>query len=232
MRRYYQQLTRFSAIFGLIGDVCIMLYGGELKRKEKLSARLGDVLSMLYMSSAVLKRYYDEGEPKESMPLVKWACKTLLLEARSQVGSILRNFPNKWLGLLLRVLVFPLGQRLLEPSDKTGHQVAKLFINPTQTRERLVKGAYITPDDENPVGMLDEAFRKVIAVEDIEKRVHQGEREGTVTGLTVAEKAEAAIKANILTQAEADQLLAADAARLDVISVDDFDPKELSRERN
>jgi acyl-CoA dehydrogenase len=105
-RRYYQHIERFSASFAFATDVAMLALGGYLKQKEHLSARLGDVLSSLYMASMVLKHYENQGRPEADLPLVEWSCRTLLYKAQEQLHDFLRNFPNRWVAKLMRLVIF------------------------------------------------------------------------------------------------------------------------------
>src|SRR4030095_7327023 len=107
-RRYYQQLTRFSAALAFLADVSMGTLGGALKRKEKLSARLGDVLSLLYLCSATLKRYEDEGRQPADAPLMHWAIWDAMFKAQSALEGVISNFPNRALAQLMWRFVFPL----------------------------------------------------------------------------------------------------------------------------
>jgi acyl-CoA dehydrogenase len=142
-RRYYQQLTRFSAAFALSTDVAMAVLGGSLKRREKISARLGDVLSQMYLCSATLKRFEDDGRPAEDLPLLNWAMQDALYNIQQAFAGVIKNFPNAMVRLLLRVLVFPLGRCLSPPSDHIGHQIATLLMQPGAARDRLTAGIYI-----------------------------------------------------------------------------------------
>ena len=84
--RYYQHINRFSAAFALACDASMFLVGGELKRKEQLSARLGDILSYLYLGSMVLKHHQDQGSPADDVPLVEWSCRTLMYNGPAATG--------------------------------------------------------------------------------------------------------------------------------------------------
>lgn len=227
-KRYYQLVTRFSAAFALVADMAMFLLGGELKRREKLSARLGDVLSMLYMTTAVLKRFEEQGRPQEDQPIIDWSCQYLLYQAQHQLNNILRNFPNRLLGGLLRICIFPLGLTLKEPKDQLGHQVANLFISPTQARQRLATAIYITPDKNNPVGQMELTLQKVLATEEVWKRVYHARHEGVIKGYTFDERLKSAVTLGVLTQDEADHLLEARKGRLEVYAVDDFTTAELA----
>jgi acyl-CoA dehydrogenase len=116
-RRYYQHINRYSASFALITDAAMFTLGGELKRRELISARLGDILSYLYLASMVLKHYQDQGEPAEDLPLVEWSCRTLLYKTQEQFHSLLRNFPNRFVAAMLRFFIFPRGRTYFAPSD-------------------------------------------------------------------------------------------------------------------
>ncbi|OGS94519.1 MAG: acyl-CoA dehydrogenase [Gallionellales bacterium RIFCSPLOWO2_12_FULL_57_18] len=142
-RRYYQRMTCFSAAFALSADVTMAALGGSLKRREKISARLGDVLSLLYLCSAALKRFEDDGRPAEDLPLLHWAMQDALYKIQQAFDGVIQNFPNALVRGLLSVLVFPLGQRLLPPSDHLGHQIATLLMQPGAARDRLTAGMYI-----------------------------------------------------------------------------------------
>ena len=141
--RYYQQLTRFSTAFALSADVAMAVMGGSLKRREKISARLGDVLSQLYLSSATLKRFADDGSPEADLPLLDWAMQDSLYKIQQAFDGVIQNFPNLLVRGLLSVLIFPLGRRLSPPADKLGHQVAALLMQPGAARDRLTAGIYL-----------------------------------------------------------------------------------------
>ncbi len=142
-RRYYQQLTRYSSAFALAADASMLVLGGSLKRREKISARLGDVLSQLYLCSATLKRFEDDGRPAEDLPLLHWSMQDALYRIQVAFDGVLQNFPSRFAALLLRVLIFPLGKCLAPPSDELGHQVSALLMQPGAARDRLTSGIYL-----------------------------------------------------------------------------------------
>lgn len=228
-KRYFQKITRLSASFALAADLAMFSLGGSLKRRERLSARLGDVLSMLYMSSAVLKHYDNQGRQEEDMPIVEWACQTLLFQAQQALDGLMKNFPNRFIAGLLRILIFPWGKNFHEPKDELSHRVTLLFITPTQARDRLVEGAYITSEPTNPVGIMEGILKQIIAAEDIQRRLHRAKADGTIKGITFEDRVRDAVAKQIVTAEEAEQALAADKARLEVYAVDDFAFDELGR---
>jgi acyl-CoA dehydrogenase len=208
----------------------MLTLGGELKRRELLSARLGDVLSYLYLASMVLKHYRDQGEPPEDLPLVEWACRTLLYKTQEQLHGLMRNFPNRWIALLLRLAIFPRGRTYSAPSDELGQQIVELLINPTATRERLTDGAYKTLEPGNPLGLLQEALELAEQVKPLERRVFDARRAGEIRADDTPGQIREAEAQGIITAAEADGLRAFDRKVIELTGVDDFDPRDLARQ--
>ena len=229
-RRYYQHINRYSASFALITDAAMFTLGGELKRRELLSARLGDILSYLYLASMVLKHYQDQGEPPEDLPLVEWACRTLLYKTQEQFHSLLRNFPNRWVAAILRFFIFPRGRTYSSPSDELGQQIVELIINPTATRERLADGIYKTAEPGNQIGLLQQAMEIAEQVKPLERRVFDARRAGDIKADDIPGQIDEAEQKGILTPDEAEAVRAFDRRMLDVTGVDDFDPSELRRQ--
>jgi acyl-CoA dehydrogenase len=228
-RRYYQHINRYSASFALITDAAMFTLGGELKRRELLSARLGDILSYLYLASMVLKHYQDQGEPPDDLPLVEWSCRTLLYKTQEQFHGLLRNFPNRWLAAILRFFIFPRGRTYSAPSDELGQQIVELMINPTPSRERLAAGIYKAVEPGNQIGLLQQAMEIAEQVKPLERRVFDARRGGEIKAEDIPSQIDEAEQKGILTPAEAEAVRAFDRRMLDVTGVDDFDPDELRR---
>ncbi|MFQ2256342.1 acyl-CoA dehydrogenase FadE [Aeromonas dhakensis] len=223
---YYQQLSRLSANLAFLSDMAMGTLGGELKRKERVSARLGDVLSQLYLASSALKRYQDEGRQHADLPLLHWALQDALFKAQEAIDELLRNFPNRWIGLALRVIVLPLGRDLKRPSDKLDNQVARLLQTPSETRSRLAQGQYLTREEGNPFGLLEQALDDVLSAEPLFEKVCKAD--GIKRPFMQLDKvAESGLTLGVLNQTEADLLRRAEESRMSTINVDDFDPIEL-----
>src|SRR5688572_15788694 len=144
-RRFYRKLNRYSACLSVMSDTSMLLLGGKLKFKESLSGRLGDVLSQLYIASAMLKRYEDEGRPVSDQPLLAWSFHNSVHKIEIAFSAALRNFPIRPIGWLMWMLVFPWGRRAQAPSDRLGHKTASLLMSPNEARDRLAAGIFITP---------------------------------------------------------------------------------------
>ncbi|MDQ5915625.1 MAG: acyl-CoA dehydrogenase [Pseudomonadota bacterium] len=224
-RRYYQQLTRFSAAFAFLSDISMLVMGGELKRREKLSARLGDILSMMYLCSATLKRYESEGRQQEDAPMMHWAIWDAMYKAQMAFDGVIANFPNKFIGRMLYRLIFPLGHPYDVPSDRIGHQVAKILISPSASRDRLTAETYVPKVETEAVGAVELALKATIDAEPIEAKIRAAEKEGKLDNnpdANVRDLAQAAFAAGIVTAAEYAVLKRRNELRDIVIRVDDF----------
>jgi acyl-CoA dehydrogenase len=226
--RYYQHIVRFSASFAFAVDVAMLTLGGYLKKKEGLSARLGDVLSCLYLASMVLKHHENQGRPEEDLPIVEWACRNLLYHAQEQLHGFLRNFPNRPLAAVMRALSFPRGRVYSAPHDRLGRKVAALVTSPTDARERLCQFIYWALEPGNPLGLLQEALLLAVQLEPLEKRIRvEGVKTGKVTALDLPGRIQQALGLGIISETEAAALRDYDRKVMDLIHVDDFEPHEL-----
>jgi len=226
--RYYQHIVRFSASFAFAVDVAMLTLGGYLKKKESLSARLGDVLSCMYLASMVLKHHENQGRQEQDLPIVEWACRNLLYHAQEQLHGFLRNFPNRPLAGAMRALIFPRGRVYSAPDDRLGSKVAGLVTSPTEARERLCQYIYWTLEPANPLGLLQEALLLAVQLEPLEKRIRvEGVKTGKVTALDLPGRIQQALAAGIVSETEAAALRDYDRKVMDLIHVDDFEPHEL-----
>jgi len=228
---YFRALNRQAAAFALLADLSMMLLGGELKRRERLSARLGDVLSHMYLASAALKRYHDLDSPDHLEPLFAWAMEESLGESERALDELLSNFPNKVLGCLLRVIVFPFGRRNTGPSDALDAEVAAVIgrAKGDPTLEELLAGCYRPQSSEDPVGALQHAYDLLGASHPLQKKLHTALKSGQVKPTAGEHAIDAALHAGVLQPAEAQTLRDAEAARRKVIDVDDFSKEELTQ---
>ncbi|WDE07344.1 acyl-CoA dehydrogenase [Thalassomonas viridans] len=230
-RRYYQLMTRFSSNLAMLSDVAMLTLGGDLKRRERVSARLGDMLSYLYLASATLKRFNDEGRRAEDLPLMQWAVEDCLYNIQQAMDAMLTNFPNKIVGRALRVLVLPLGCWLTKPSDKRDHQVARLLQTPSDARSRLGEGQYLARESSNLMGQLEQTLDDIVACEPIFEKVCRAV--GTkLPFYRLNEVAEQGLACGAINETEAELLRRAETGRKAAIDVDDFDPADLPADKS
>ncbi len=228
--RYYQWVHRYSANLAFLADFAMVAIGGKLKRKEMISARLADVLSKLYFTSAVLKRFYEDNEPLADLLLVEWCCQQLLHECELAIRGVIANFPLRLGRVVLKLLLQPFGSQRLQPSDKLSKRVAHLLTKPNDTRSRLTRFVFAEPLANCPLGRLEHVFLKLCAVEELEKKVSHAVKAKKLRSLTLLEQIDEAEQAGILTADQAQQLKETEQARQEIIAVDDFADEDLRRQ--
>ncbi|HYY15341.1 MAG TPA: acyl-CoA dehydrogenase, partial [Gammaproteobacteria bacterium] len=228
LNRWYQQLGRVSVSFALVADAALLLLGGELKRREKLSGRFADLLGEMYFMSCVLKRFEDEGRPAQDLPLVEWVCHNALYTIQYQLAGILYNLPSKPAAWLLRRVVFPLGLNQRPASDQLGHAVASILLEPSEARDRLTNGIFISRDPIDITGRLEHALEIIPKAEAIEKRLAAAVRDGKLSLPRSPQAVAEAVSRDILTAEEVKLLETAEQAIRTVIDVDSFAPEEFA----
>lgn len=225
MHTYYRQLSRYSAAFSLLADAAMLVLGGSLKMRERLSARLGDALSQLYLCSTVLKRYHDEGQQTGDAVLAHWAIRDSMQALQDALDGVLRNFPNRSIAVLLRLIIFPLGRRKLAPDDKLDQLAAQTLLTNDATRARLTQDVFIPEDTDDVVATIEAALQAQLHTQELDRKVRQFEKSGQLDGHVLAnvrDIAEAVYAAGGLSSAEYEQIKQRNTLRDKVIAVDDF----------
>lgn len=229
--QYYKRLAQMSAAFSVVSDLTLMMLGGALKRKEKLSGRFADALSYMFFTSAILKKFEDDGRPRSDLPLVEWSAKYSLYQVQLALDEILRNFPNKFIGLIVRLMIFPLGLSLRQPNDSLGQRVAAILLKPGEARDRLTKGFFISNDENDITGKLEVALNKVLLSDPIEKRL-RAKKHVKPELQSFEQWLVDLVTDNQLSEQEAEILRQGKAATRDIIMVDEFAPGELESENH
>jgi len=229
-RRYYQKITRMSAAFALTADVTMLVLGGDLKRRERLSGRFADALSNLYLASAVVKRFEDQGRPDADRPLLQWAFDDALYTVQESLDALLKNFPVRWLSWIVRGLVFPLGRRYAPPDDHVGQQAARLLLRPSVARDRLTAGMFIPKGEREPLGRIELALADIERVDAVERALSNSVKNGVLPKASIAELIDLALERGVISDENAELLRRAEALRREIIKVDDF-PKEVLARR-
>lgn len=223
-KRYYRHINRLSAAYATVADLTLMLLGDSVKRKERISALLGDTLSYLFLASCVLRHFNAQGQLPEDLPMMHWACQHMLHLAEDSMDKLLLNFPNKIMGALLRPVIFPKGRRYAMPSHRLDRKVAKAALNPGECRDRLTTGIYLPTSTREPLAQMERAMLTIAEAEPIEAMLRQAKKEGRLTASTPEEIMKEALENGVLSREGAETLRRAEALRQLVIQVDDFDP--------
>jgi acyl-CoA dehydrogenase len=221
--KYYRKLTRYSATLAFASDIAMLTLGGKLKHKEHISARLGDVLSQLYICSAMLKRFETQGRPAADQPIMAWAFHDAIFKIQTALGNVVDNFPNRAVRILLAAVIFPVGRRERPAGDRLGHKVSQLLMSPSETRSRLTNGIFISDKASNPIGLLELALPRVIATEPLERKLHKAE----VAGELDARNLQQAVELSVITADEAKELEAVRAMVTEIVAVDEFESEYL-----
>jgi acyl-CoA dehydrogenase len=229
-RRYYQNINRYSAAFALASDFAMLTLGGGLKKRELLSARLGDVLSSIYLASCVLKHFENQGRRATDLPLVEWSVRTLMYRAQESLHAFLRNLPNRWAAGFLRVFIFPRGRTYSAPADELGNKIVDLITQPGEARERLSQFAYKKLEPGNPLGLLQEALELAETCAPLEKRLRQAQKEGLIKSEYLGQQIGEAARAEVINKQEAQTLGDYHDKVTALLAVDDFAPEDLGRQ--
>jgi acyl-CoA dehydrogenase len=222
--RWYKQLTRASRNFALVADLTVGLLGGRLKTKQRISGRLADALSELYLLSCVLKRFEDDGQPRDDVPIVNLCARNSLYRFYLALRDVINNFPNHVFAVLLRRLVFPLGFAFLPASDQETDAAVHLVMKPGAIRERLTRGLAVKNETNEIAIAMETAFVKCVETEPLARKLDRAEREGKIRRVLGRDWLSKACSLGILTEDEAGELREADDHAAKIIAVDDFDP--------
>ncbi|MFT5605233.1 MAG: acyl-CoA dehydrogenase [Paracoccaceae bacterium] len=235
IKRYYRQLSRFSAAFALLTDVSLLSLGGGLKAKQRLSGNMADCLVRLYYASAVIKQWHEDGYPESHRTVVEWCLQSNLHELQEHLRRVIDNFPARALRWPMRLMVFPLGAMgLRKPDDALGTALANAITSESEIRERICRGTYVNSKPDDPIGRVLYAFEQANNTQEIRQRLHQAIRKSDpddldgvalLMGHESEQLVDWAIEKSIIRNDEREVLLKALAAQYDVIRVDAFDPE-------
>ncbi|MEO1379826.1 MAG: DUF1974 domain-containing protein, partial [Pseudomonadota bacterium] len=222
---HYRQLSRGSRTFALVADLTVSLLGGDLKAKQRIAGRLADALSEIYLISSMLKRFEDDGRPREDLDTLQYCVEHSLVRFDRSIEAVVSNFPIKVLRPIMRVLCFPLGMRRRAPSDALAKKIVRQVMEPGAFRDRMTKGVFVSHDPNDVTGVLEVAMEKVIAAEAIEKKLEKAIRAGSIRRFHGYDWFADAEKAGVLTADEVATLREMDELVSRVIAVDHFDPE-------
>ncbi|MEW8017778.1 MAG: acyl-CoA dehydrogenase [Candidatus Thiodiazotropha endolucinida] len=226
---YYRHFNRLSSLFAMITDVALLNLNAKLKFKEMLSARLGDLLSMLFLGSMVIKQHEESQHPEEEWPVVQWALDYLLHQYQVAFDQLMENWPNRWVPGVLKRLAFPIGRRYSAPKDSLEKSVVELITVDSATRIKMTSGLFLEVAANNPLAEVNQVFLESLNLQPILKRLTSALRTGELEKTEDMELADAALQAAIITEHEAEQLRRFDRHLMAIIHVDDFDESELIR---
>lgn len=219
---YYRQLTRMSSALALVSDISMLMFGGELKRKERLSARLGDVLSQLYLASTVLRYYESQGRSPSDLPYARWNLELSLYKCQLAFNGFFDNLPSRFVACLLKRIVFPWGDAYRHPADQLDHEIVQTMWTDSELRDRITRYAYIGKSENDPAFIIEDAFKKIIATKSVRDSIRKAIKKGQISGGSNIEVvASDAVAQNVCSEADAANYIAAETARNLAIQVDE-----------
>jgi acyl-CoA dehydrogenase len=221
---YFRALTRLSAAFALITDTALGTMGGALKRREKISGRLADALAWMYLASAALKRFHDDGRPGNDLAFLRWSCDLALCKIEGALRGVLDNLPNRPAAAVVRLLAFPLGARLRPPGDDLGAEVARGLLDGNEARLRMSADIFVPGPGDDGLGKLEAALELVLAARGVQIKIRDAVRAGDLEAAPPATIAERAAAKGIITADERRHAEEAEGARDAVIAVGAYDP--------
>jgi len=224
---WYRQLARATRSFAFVADLTVVALAGRLRTRQKLTGRMADALSELFLLACVLKRYEDDGRIDDDRHFVAFAAQNGLYRFQEAMRRAIDNFPSAWARIVMKLVVFPLGARRRPASDRRGHRIVRLALEPGAARDRLTRHIYISKDMRDPTGLLEVTLEKAIKAEDVIKKVERAARRGEVRRYHGIDWIGDAVSRNVITAPEGDLLREFDALAARVIAVDDFDPDEV-----
>ncbi|WP_035889883.1 acyl-CoA dehydrogenase [Legionella norrlandica] len=219
IKKEYKKLARLSHAYSWLADFSLIYLGGDLKRRERLSARLADGMSYLYMAMATLRNVELNQEHPDEQLHARWALAYCFYHAQKSMIALCHNFPSKFLGFIVRVFAFPFGQTMRYPSDKLDSRLARLMTHNNHYRDHLKKSVFLSGDPKQPVDRMEQALQLIINTDTLAKKVSDLKK-------YKFSKLEGKLKEKVengqLSQQEMNDFLTVEEARWDAILVDEF----------
>ena len=221
LNKHYRQMERFAAAFAATADVVLVSLGGDLKRREMLSARLGDVHSQLVIASALLKFHHSQPHSDAATAHADYALQRCFAAAQQALNALYANFPAPGLGPVLKHLFFPFGDAAKAPDDHQIRQLGELIMQPQAVRELLADKVYVSRNPDESVGRVLETYRQLLDIEPLYERFLKAESH--LPGTNWDARLDAAVNEGLVTDEEAAVLRDYETMRYDCMLTDAFD---------
>jgi acyl-CoA dehydrogenase len=227
--RYYRKMAWSSATFAILADIAMGSLGGGLKMAEKITGRFADILSWMYIGTAVLRRYEAEGRRKEDLPFVHYSMNHAFYEIQKAFDGLFNNLPVPGLGWFFRGVLRPwssFNALAGEANDQHTHKIASVILSDSDVRIRHTDGIYMPKNTTEHLSYLEETFKVVKRAEAAEKKIRKAIKSKTIQKAKGPAAAKSALDAKVISQGEFDDLNRAEQMRFEAIQVDDFSQEE------
>jgi len=226
---YYRRLSWASATFAIMADIAMGSLGGSLKFREKITGRFADILSWMYIGTAVLRRFEAEGRKKEDLPFVHFAMNHALYEIQKAFDGLFKNIGVPGLGWLFGKVVrvwSNVNALAGEANDQHTHKIASLILDDTEIRLRHTEGIYVPKNNIEQLGLLEETYALVKRAEGAERKIRAAIKSKAMPKIKGPQAAQTALEKGIITKAEFEDVSRADEMRYKAIQVDSFSQDE------
>ncbi len=222
-RRWYQRINLMSAGLGIAADTALGVLGGDLKRRELLSARLGDVLSQLFIACSILKYHSTHARTEEEDAHAHHSLTMALYAAQEAFYDFYANFPVRPLAKGLQWMTFPFGRIVSKPSDDSIRRLGDLIMEDNPVRKELAQYLYVSKDPEDATGRVESTYQMLLSLGPVWDDFVKAQGKGKLKGASLEERLKDAAEQGIIREADIEKLREYDARRYDCLLTDAFD---------
>jgi acyl-CoA dehydrogenase len=215
-----RQFLRLCFAFSWLADFSLVTLGGKLKRKERLSARLADAFSYLYMALGVFADLEKRNTSDETVHMqAQWALQYCYAKTQKALIDFMREYPYRIIGFLMKCIVAPWGQTFHLPSDELEKKLALSMTKDSEYRDDLRDKIYLSGDSKQPVDRMEFALQQYLDLLPVYQKLDDIRK-------YKFDQMEAylneQVEKRLILAAEKEGILAAEAARYDALQVDVF----------
>ncbi|ACE83672.1 acyl-CoA dehydrogenase [Cellvibrio japonicus] len=222
-RRWYQRINQLSAALASMSDIALAVLGGNLKRRELLSARLGDVHSQLFIACAILKFHSAHPRTRAEDAHAEYAVNRAIYLAQEALKDFANNFPVRWLARTIKFLAMPCGYVVRKPHDDLIRELGDLIMEENPVRQMLSHYLYISHDPLDAAGRVESTYQTLLSLGPVWHAFLKARNTGKLQGATLQEQAEDAAAKNIIQPQDVARVVDYDARRFDCLQTDAFD---------
>ncbi|MFT7086730.1 MAG: acyl-CoA dehydrogenase [Rickettsiales bacterium] len=229
--KYEKKIAWASASFAVLADVAIIKFGGNLKRKEKLNGRFGDILSMMYMAVCVLKKFDVDGRKVEDEALVEYVMKDLFGKIQIAFDGLWQNLFSGWGRLISTPIAFysKLNSFLCSAKDQLENVIVEKALKSGDFRNNLTSGIYLPKDQNQALAKLENAFILFEQSQIIINRIRRAIKEGILPKKDLEDLFGDAVTKNIITKNDVLIIKQSQAATYDAVQVDEYSLEEYKK---
>ncbi|MFY9073363.1 acyl-CoA dehydrogenase [Malaciobacter mytili] len=225
LQAYKKRLIWSATSFTALSNFSLVLLGANIKKKENISARFGDILSWLYLITATI-REFENSKKQEDKILVEYICEYGFYKIQEAREDIIQN-----LGFMKILLPFirlnPIG---IKPEDKLNRKIVEFLTN-KENLNSLCSGLYTPTNKKDPLYKLEEALDLQNENKQILDRIKYAVKHESIKKAAFLDMLEESHNVGVITNEEYEALKLAYNKKMDVIHVDYFKDKIYKQQR-